>query len=133
MILDVKLHYSGSLVLVYYSYNQETYWFFFVVFLAAARFSGKHDRKWAWSIQKWAWSTKIFRALRAHNKKNPPFSISCIRPCNSKLPYFWTTEINLQGMREGYYSLFVCECVSSCYTYLVETGLIDIVTIPLFR
>ena len=28
VILDVKLHYFGSLGLVYYSYNQETYRFF---------------------------------------------------------------------------------------------------------
>ena len=44
---------------------------------------------------------------------------------NSKLPYFWTTEINLQGMREGYYSLFVCECVSSCYSYIPGRNRVD--------
>ena len=44
VILDVRLQDFGSLGLVYYSYNGQLTGSF-VVLLAAARFSGKRDRK----------------------------------------------------------------------------------------
>ena len=52
----------------------------FVVFLAAARFSGKCDRKGGVAHTKVGVVNKNFRTLRAHNKKNPPFQYPTSAP-----------------------------------------------------
>ena len=71
MILDVKLHYFGNLGLVYYSYNQETYRFF-------RRLSSGCTVQRQWRSKRGVAKVKVgvvdenFRALRAHDNKNPP-------------------------------------------------------------
>ena len=69
VILDMKLHCFGSLGLVYYSYNQETYRFF------RSLSSGCTVQQQARS-KRGRGPTKVGvvdeNFFRAHNKKNPP-------------------------------------------------------------
>ena len=61
MILDVRLHYFGSLGLVYYSYNQETYRFFHRL-SSGCMVQRQARSKGGVANPKWAWSTKIYPA-----------------------------------------------------------------------
>ena len=71
MILDVRLNYFGSLGLVYYSYNQETYRFFHCL-SSSCTVQRQARSKRGVAIPKVGVVDENFSALHTHNKKNPP-------------------------------------------------------------